>query len=65
MESKHRLPWKSPGSFVRNITAVLVNGIERRLEQIIAQLVEEMDSILLEIEVLGNHVHLLIEVDPP
>lgn len=43
---------------------VLVDGVDRRLEQIIAQVVEETDSILLELEVLPDHVHLLIDVDP-
>jgi len=43
---------------------VLVNGVDKRLKQIIAQVVEETDSILLEIEVMPDHVHLLIDVDP-
>jgi putative transposase len=43
---------------------VLVNGVDRRLKQIIAEAVEETDSILIEIEVMPDHVHLLIDVDP-
>jgi putative transposase len=43
---------------------VLVNGVDRRLKQIIAEVVEETDSILMEIEVMPDHVHLLIDVDP-
>ena len=43
---------------------VLVNGVDRRLKQIIAEVAEETDSILLETEVMPDHVHLLIEVDP-
>jgi REP-associated tyrosine transposase len=43
---------------------VLVNGVERRLKQIIAEVAEETDSILVETEVMPDHVHLLIEVDP-
>jgi putative transposase len=37
---------------------VLVNGVERRLS-------EETDSILVETEVTPDHVHVLIDVDPP
>jgi putative transposase len=43
---------------------VLVNGVERRLKQISAEVVEETDSILVETEVMPDHVHLLIDVDP-
>jgi putative transposase len=43
---------------------VLVNGVDRRLKQIIAEAVEETDSILIEIDVMPDHVHLLIDVDP-
>jgi len=43
---------------------VLVNGVDRRLKQIGADVAEETDSILLETEVMPDHVHLLIDVDP-
>ena len=43
---------------------VLVNGVDRRLKQIVAEVAEETDSILLETEVMPDHVHLLIDVDP-
>jgi REP-associated tyrosine transposase len=43
---------------------VLVNGVERRLQQISAEVAEETDSIWAETEVMPDHVHLLIEVDP-
>ena len=43
---------------------VLVNGVDRRLKQIIAEVAEATDSILLETEVMPDHVHLLIDVDP-
>ena len=43
---------------------VLVNGVDRRLKQIIAEVAEETDSILLETEVMPDHVHLLVDVDP-
>jgi putative transposase len=36
---------------------------DRRPKQIIAEVAEETGSILLETEVMPNHVHYLIEVD--
>jgi len=43
---------------------VLVNGVDKRLKQIIAEVVEETNSILFEIEVMPDYVHLLIDVEP-
>lgn len=43
---------------------VLVQGVEKRLKQIIAQETESMKAELLELEVMPDHVHLLCEVDP-
>jgi putative transposase len=43
---------------------VLVDGVEWRLKQISAEVAEETDSILLETEVMPDHVHVLIDVDP-
>ena len=43
---------------------VLIEGVDRRLKQIIAGVAEETDSLLLESEVMLDHVHILIDVDP-
>ena len=43
---------------------VLVGAVERRLKQIIAQVIRERDGELIELEVMPDHVHLLVEVDP-
>lgn len=43
---------------------VLVNGVDKRLKQIIAEVAEETNSILFEIEVMPNYVRLLIDVEP-
>jgi REP element-mobilizing transposase RayT len=43
---------------------VLVNGVDRRLKQIVAEVVEEAHGILIEVEVTPDHVHLLTDVDP-
>ena len=43
---------------------VLVDGADVRLKQIIQTVCVETGSDLLEMEVLPDHVHLLVEVDP-
>jgi len=43
---------------------VLVDGVEKRLKQILADETENMKSELMDLEVMPNHVHLLCEVDP-
>lgn len=43
---------------------VLVNAIASRLKELIQQIVEEKRAELLELEVMPDHVHLLVEVDP-
>ena len=43
---------------------VLVNGADMRLKEIIPSICNESSSELLEMEVMPDHVHLLVEVDP-
>lgn len=44
---------------------VLVNGVDERFKQIAPQVCEQMGGAeVLEMEVMPDHVHLLIEVDP-
>lgn len=43
---------------------VLVNGVDARLKEIITQTVDELQGDLIELEVMPDHVHLLVEVDP-
>ena len=43
---------------------VLANGVDARLKAIIADVVAETESELIEVEVMPDHVHLLVEVDP-
>jgi putative transposase len=43
---------------------VLVKGVDFRLKTIIAEVVAETRSELIELEVMPDHVHLLVEVDP-
>lgn len=43
---------------------VLKNGADVRLKEIIQQVCKETGSEILEMEVMPDHVHLLVEVDP-
>jgi putative transposase len=43
---------------------VLVDGVEERLKTILRDVAEETRSEVLELEVMPDHVHLLVEVDP-
>lgn len=43
---------------------VLVNGVDRRLKAILRDVTVETRSELIELEVMPDHVHLLVEVDP-
>lgn len=43
---------------------VLVNGVDIRLKEIIQGVCTESRADMLELEVMPEHVHLLVEVDP-
>jgi putative transposase len=43
---------------------VLVQAIEARLEQIIGEVCQEQQAEIEELEVMPDHVHLLVSVDP-
>ena len=43
---------------------VLVNGVDTRLKEIITDTALEFLADLIELEVMPDHVHLLVEVDP-
>lgn len=44
---------------------VLVGDVETRLKEIVKQVCDENQIDLLEMEVMPDHLHLLLEVDPP
>lgn len=44
--------------------SVLVNGVDERLKVILSELCTEKTCELLAVEVMPDHVHLLVEVDP-
>lgn len=43
---------------------VLENGIDSRLKELIQEICRESDIQVIEMEIMADHVHLLIEVDP-
>lgn len=43
---------------------VLENGIDDRLKALIVEICAESDIQVIEMEIMPDHVHLLIEVDP-
>lgn len=43
---------------------VLVDGVDVRLKEICRQVADELGFEILEVEVMPDHVHMLMEVDP-
>jgi putative transposase len=43
---------------------VLLDGVDVRLKEIIQQVATERGSEILELQVMPDHVHVLVEVDP-
>ncbi len=43
---------------------VLVNGVDTRLKELIKETCQEIHVEILEMEIMPEHVHLLLEVDP-
>nr|WP_148226109.1 IS200/IS605 family transposase [Allomeiothermus silvanus] len=43
---------------------VLVGGVEERLKEILLAIADERRAEIIEMEVMPDHVHLLVEVDP-
>ncbi len=44
--------------------SVLIDGVDERLKTIIEEVGKETSSEIIEMEVMPDHVHLLVEVDP-
>ena len=43
---------------------VLVNGVAARLKELIKEVCDECNIDIIEMEIMPDHVHLLMEVDP-
>ena len=44
--------------------SVLVSGVDARLKEIILELAQELSVIVIEMEIMPDHVHVLCDVDP-
>ena len=44
--------------------SVLVNGVDARLKDLIKESCKQLNVEIIEMEIMPDHVHLLIEVDP-
>jgi putative transposase len=43
---------------------VLVDAVEARLKELLVQIAKEIEVDIIEMEVMPDHVHMLMEVDP-
>ena len=43
---------------------VLIDNVERRLREIIIEQAKRQNSEIIEMEIMPDHVHMLVEVDP-
>ena len=43
---------------------VLINGVDVRLKEILKYVADELDAEIIELEVMPDHVHLIIDCDP-
>ena len=42
----------------------MVNGVDTRLKELILQTADEHHAEIIELEIMPDHVHILLEVDP-
>jgi putative transposase len=73
--STYKIPYKSNKNVVYSCKyhviwcpkyrrSVLVDGVDTRLQEIIQQVCTECAAEIFTLEVMPDHVHLLVEVDP-
>ncbi len=43
---------------------VLIEGVDKRLKEILKEICDQFEAKLVEVEVMPDHVHILVEVDP-
>ena len=43
---------------------VLINGVDTRLKELIHEIAKELQLEIIEMEVMPDHIHILLEVDP-
>ena len=44
--------------------SVLINGVDVRLKELIKETCDQLNVDIIEMEIMPDHVHLLMEVDP-
>ena len=44
--------------------SVLIDGVEDRLSEIVSDVCREKEAKIIELEIMPDHVHLLVSVDP-
>ena len=44
--------------------SVLINGVDVRLKELIKETCDSLNAEIIEMEIMPDHVHLLLEVDP-
>jgi len=44
--------------------SVLINGVDTRLKELIVEIAKEIQVDIIEMEIMPDHVHILLEVDP-
>jgi putative transposase len=44
--------------------SVLIAGVDKKLKRILEDVAKELDAEIIEMEIMPDHVHLLVEVDP-
>lgn len=42
----------------------MIHGVDAKLKEILQQVANEFQSEIIEMEIMDDHVHLLVEVDP-
>jgi len=67
--------WKKSSSATYNLAyhliwcpkyrrSVLVNGVDKRLKELLLKKAKEMDVVIEKMEVMPDHVHLFVKCDP-
>lgn len=44
---------------------VIVGAVEKRLKELIKEVASQLNVEIIEMETMPDHIHLLVEVDPP
>lgn len=45
--------------------SVLIDGVDTRLKELILEISKELESEVIQLEIMPDHVHILVEIPPP